>query len=64
MNNDGLPTEPFPRNEPIPSCLPSIWRPSPASVDEWLLDGYLARFIVEVAEGLDLSRLEKVCMVL
>ena len=31
----------------------------PPSVDEWLPEGHLARFIVEVIDGLDLSGLEK-----
>lgn len=31
----------------------------PPSVDDWLPEGHLARFIVEVVEGLDLSALEK-----
>lgn len=31
----------------------------PPSVDEWLPDRHLARFVVEVIEGLDLSRLVK-----
>jgi transposase len=31
----------------------------PPSVEEWLPDGHLARFIVEVVEGLDLSALVK-----
>ena len=31
----------------------------PPSVDEWLPEGHLARFIVEVIDGLDLSTLEK-----
>lgn len=31
----------------------------PPSVDEWLLEDHLARFIVEVVDGLDVSALEK-----
>ncbi len=31
----------------------------PPSVDEWLPEGHLARFIVEVVDGLDLGALEK-----
>ena len=31
----------------------------PPSVEEWLPEDHLARFIVEVVDGLDLSRLEK-----
>ena len=31
----------------------------PPSVDEWLPQRHLARFVVEVVEGLDLSELEK-----
>ncbi len=33
----------------------------PPSVDEWLPEDHLARFIVEVIDGLDLSALEKAC---
>lgn len=32
----------------------------PPSVEDWLPEGHLARFIVEVVDGLDVSRLEKV----
>jgi hypothetical protein len=32
----------------------------PPSVDEWLPQRHLARFVVEVIDGLDLSELEKV----
>lgn len=31
----------------------------PPSVEEWLPEDHLARFIVEVVEGLDLIRLER-----
>jgi transposase len=31
----------------------------PPSVDEWLPEDHLARFVVEVIEGLDISALEK-----
>lgn len=31
----------------------------PPSVDEWLPENHLARFIVEVVDGLDISALEK-----
>jgi len=31
----------------------------PPSVDEWLPDKHLARFVVEVIDGLDLSRMAK-----
>lgn len=31
----------------------------PPSVQEWLPQGYLARYVVEVVEGLDLSDLER-----
>jgi transposase len=31
----------------------------PPSIEDWLPDNHLARFIVEVVDGLDLSALEK-----
>ena len=31
----------------------------PPSVQEWLPEGHLARYVVEVVEGLDLSALER-----
>ena len=31
----------------------------PPSLDEWLLEDHLARFVVEVVDGLELSALEK-----
>nr|MBP8289509.1 IS5/IS1182 family transposase [Chromatiaceae bacterium] len=31
----------------------------PPSVQEWLPEGHLARYVVEVVEGLDLSDLER-----
>lgn len=38
-------------------CLTSF--PLPPSVDEWLPQRHLARFVVEVIEGLDLSAMSK-----
>ena len=31
----------------------------PPSVQDWLPDGHLARYVVEVVEGLNLSELER-----
>jgi len=31
----------------------------PPSVQDWLPEGHLARYVVEVVEGLDLSELER-----
>ena len=33
----------------------------PPSVQEWLPEGHLARYLVEVVEGLDLGDLERAC---
>jgi transposase len=33
----------------------------PPSIDEWLPEEHLARFVVEVVEGLDVSALERAC---
>ena len=32
----------------------------PLSLQDWLPEGHLARYVVEVVEGLDLSELERV----